>query len=143
MSKANKKANPFNALTVDSSVNCGGCNASQGCKGLVPGFTWEIDAENETLTVTPDNDLPAGDSLAKNQIYVRQSSMNDWLTDEQANDDPFVIDLTQFDSQKDLQVRLRVVTEAGCIDYVDTIIAAGWGQGNDSGYGDWELYPPY
>lgn len=140
--KANRKANPFNALTVDSSVNCGGCTAS-GCKDLVPGFTWEIDSENETLTVTPNHTLPAGDSLAKNQIYVRQSSMNDWLTDDETTNDPFTIDLTQFDSQKDLQVRLRVVTEAGCIDYVDTIIAAGWGQGNASGYGDWELYPPY
>jgi hypothetical protein len=140
--KANPKASPLNALTVEDSVTCGGCNSGSGCKALIPLFTWEIDTDNDTLTVTPTSSLPSGDSISKNILYVRQGSMNDWIVDEEETSDAFVVDLTQFDNQKDLQVRLRVVTEDGCIGYVDAVIAAGWSQGNQSGYGDWELYPP-
>ena len=140
--KANPKADPKNALVITDDVTCGGCSSGSGCNGLVPHFTWEIDSENETLTVTPDSTLPSGETVAKTIVYVRQSSMDEWVVEEQESSDPVVIDLTVFDSQKDLQVRMRVVTTPGeCIDYVDARIAAGWGQGNDTGYGDWELYP--
>lgn len=137
MANANPKASQFNSLKVDSGVDCG-CTAD--CAGLVPKFTWVTDIAAETLTITDTSTIPAGDSISKLTVYVRQDSNDDWTTDEAA---PYVIDTSVFDPQKDLQVRLRVVTTNGCIDYVDTFIKAGWSQGNQNGEGNWELYPPY
>lgn len=139
MQKANPKADQKNMLTVTPEVDCG-CHAGD-CAGLVPKFYWAIDVEAETLSITDQSTIPDGDSVSKQQVYVRQSSEQEWVTDE-SGDTPVVVDLTQFDATKDLQVRLRIVTENGCINYVDTVIPGGWNQGNSEGWGDWEFYPP-
>lgn len=140
MSKANPKASAKNMLTVDSAVSCGVCLLGL-CAALVAKFYWAIDVSEDTLSITSQSTIPDGDSVASQQVYVRQSSEQDWVTDD-SGDEPVVIDLTQFDSTKDLQVRLRIVTANGCINYVDTIIPGGWNQGDSEGWGDWEFYPP-
>lgn len=119
MKKAYKVNDPNNVLKLDSSVV--GCNCGP-CADLVPKFTTatEIGGGDHTLTATDATTYPAGDGEDKQYFYASQ----DGVTIKTIENSPAVFDLLEedenskpiFDLNKELTIKMKVVSDNACID---------------------------
>lgn len=120
MAKANTKASKQNALQIDESAACCKCGP---CSDLVPKFTYAVvNDEDHTLTLTDTSTYPSGDGEDKQYFYLSQVGEDD-ITPIQ--DSPAVIDLSEgYNLNKDLKIKMKVVSDEGCIDFVEIVLSS-------------------
>lgn len=138
--KANKFANPNNAVNLNDTVNCG-CEDPKQCQA---NYTYVYDAGANTITITDNSYLQVGDDLlgvnsidvtVQDSVQPVSGSVN-VLGDESA---PIVVAVGALDATGTFRIDYSITTTAGCTDTVSlffTPSVAGDATGSPDPYND-------
>ena len=118
MGKANPKASTLNVLQIEESGACCECGP---CKDLVTSAAWIVDTDANTLTITDASTYPNGDSADKTYFYLTQGTTE--LTPIDVS--PAVFDLSAINKNKEVIVKMKIVSTNGCIDVIQENICCG------------------